>query len=78
MKEVLKEKELAFVQQKEGEERSTKGIGDAAAIYVQRMFTLNERLTFSLENMLPKVEVKLLEMEGMKTRDFVFFSNSNS
>jgi hypothetical protein len=28
--------------------------------------------------MLPKVEVKLLEMEGMKTRDFVFFSNSNS
>jgi hypothetical protein len=67
MGEVLKEKELAFVQQGEDEEeRSTAGISAAAAIYVERMFTVAERLTFSPENIPPKVQEKLKEIEGEK------------
>jgi hypothetical protein len=67
MGEVLKEMELAFVKGEEGAGgSSTAGIGEAAAIYVERMFTVNERLTFSPENVPPKVQEKLLEMEGEK------------
>ena len=43
MGNVLNKKELAFVQQKEGEEKSSEGVRAAAFIYVERMFTLNER-----------------------------------
>ena len=64
MGNVLSEKELAFVQQKEGEEKSSEGVRAAAFIYVERMFTLNERLTFSLPNVDPKIQEKLLEIEG--------------
>jgi hypothetical protein len=63
MKEVLQGQDLAFIQQKEGEERSSKGIEAATTLYVERMFTLEERLTFS-ENVPPKVHEKLLEIEG--------------
>jgi hypothetical protein len=64
MGNVLNKKELAFIQQKEGEETSSEGVRAAAFIYVERMFTLNERLTFSLPNNNPKIQEKLLEIEG--------------
>lgn len=67
MEEALKEKELAFVQLGEGGEGgSTHGVWVAAKAYIDRMFTVKERLTFSAENTTPRVKVYLLEIEGEK------------
>ena len=68
MANVLTEKELAFVQLGEEEGSSTEGIRAAADIYVERMFSTKERLTFSPENVPAKVQQKLLDMEGKRIK----------